>query len=205
MPSEVTLHLSPHTPVAFPPICCVCLAPATTTHPVQVWMYKVRYPPHLKVTRRYPLPVPYCEAHGRAARHLSRYERGATLALVIAGIALLIVAELTLGRFLRELGGIAWWGATVLAIALLTFSGAVAHQVGRRLLQHRSLAPAHHLNDGSLGVATTARVVRHASPAATPLLAVTFTFANDTFAAQVAALHGVDVGHRGEGSSHVLP
>src|SRR5690606_31049276 len=82
MPSEVTLHLSPHTPVAFPPICCVCLAPATTTHPVQVWMYKVRYPPHLKVTRRYPLPVPYCEAHGRAARHLSRYERGATLALV---------------------------------------------------------------------------------------------------------------------------
>ena len=135
-------------------------------------MYKVRYPPHLKVTGRYALPVPYCDAHGCAARCLSRYDRVATVALVIVGIALLIGVELTIGRILRKLGGVVWWGATVLAIALLTFSGAVVHQVGRRLLQRRYLAPANHLYDGSLGVTTAARVGQHASRTAAPILAV---------------------------------
>lgn len=195
MPSEVTIHCSPYTPLAFPPICCVCLEKATTTYPVNVWMYKVRYPPSLKVTWYYPLPVPYCDVHGGAARSLGRYDRVASVALVIIGVALLIAMDLTFGRMLRELSGILWWGVTVLAIGLLTFCGAVAHQLGRRMLQRRSIDPANHLSDGSLGIAAAARVQQHASRTAAPILAITFTFANDTFAAQVAALHGVEVRH----------
>lgn len=199
MPSQVTIHCEPHAPVAFPPACCVCLAPATTTRPVDVWMHKARYPARLKVTARYQLPAPYCAAHGAAAARLRRYDRAAAAALLILGAALLVAAELTAGPALRDLGAAAWWGATVLAIALLALAGAVIHQLGRRLIQRPHLAPAAHLADGALAVATAAQVARHATPASAPTLALTLTFANDEFAAQFAAQHGAEARPRSDG------
>lgn len=42
MASDVTISAHPYTPVRFPPSCCYCLEPATTTVPVMISDRKVR-------------------------------------------------------------------------------------------------------------------------------------------------------------------
>jgi hypothetical protein len=192
MASDVTIQSRPRAPIALPPICCYCLEPATTTYPVLVWREKIRTSPHTKVKMSYPIQVPYCAAHGREARLFGRYDLAATIVLSVAAVVLLIVIELTLGRMLRAVGTLIWWCSTVLVMVLLAVGGAGIYTVGRKLLQRRYPAMAGHYYTGSLGVKTRTRVAMRPTQESELILAITFTFGNDAFAAQVAALHATE-------------
>jgi hypothetical protein len=192
MASDVTIHSRPRMQITLPPLCCYCLEPATTTYPVLVWRKKIRTGPHTKVKMSYPIQVPYCAAHGREARLFGRYDRASTIVLFIAAAMLLIVIDLTLGRMLRTIGEVIWWCSTVLVMALLAIGGVGIHAAGRKLLQRRHPAMAGHYYTGSLGVKTHTRVARQPAKGSDLILAVTFTFSNDDFAARVAALHATE-------------
>jgi hypothetical protein len=139
--------------------------------------------------------VPYCAVHGHEARLFNRYDDAATIVLFIAGVVLLILIELTVGSILRTIGSVIWWCSLVFLMVLLAGAGAGIYVVGRKLLQRRYPALASHYYTGSLGTKTTARVARRPTQDSDLILAVTFTFSNDDFALQAAALHGTEA-HR---------
>jgi hypothetical protein len=138
------------------------------------------------------MQMPYCAAHGREARLFDRYDRASTVVLFIAAALLLAVIDLTLGRMLRTLGSAIWWCSTVLVMALLALGGVGIYTVGRKLVQRRYPAMAGHHYTGSLGVKTHTRLASQPTKGSELILAVTFTFNNDDFAARVAALHGTE-------------
>lgn len=189
MASEVTIHSHPYAQIAFPPVCCSCLEPATTTHPLVVRLRKVRTGPHTKVSFSYPLQVPYCAIHGREARFFSRYDQVSTIGLCIACALLVGVFDLTVGGTLRATGPIIWWCSIVLVITLLAIGGVALYIGGRKLLQRRYPAIASHYYTGSLGAKAHAHVTKRAPHTSDLELAITLTFHNDDFARQVAALH----------------
>lgn len=192
MASDVTIHTRPRAPIALPPICCYCLEPATTTYPVLVWRNKIRTGPYTKVKKSYPVQVPYCAAHGQDARRFGRYDRVSTVVLFIVAGVLLFISDLTLGAWLRSLGGVIWWCSTVLIMALLALGGVGLYVAGRKFLHRRYPAMAGHYYTGSLGVKTETRAANQPAQSFDLVLAITFTFSNDDFAAQVAALHGTE-------------
>lgn len=189
MASSVTIHTDPFAPIAFPARCCYCLEPATTRVPVRVRVQRLRSGRYRKATFRYPVDIPYCAAHAEQSRRFNRYDRVATAALIGAGLVLLAGIQLAFGGALRALGGVAWWCGTVLLIALLVAGGALALMLGRRLLQGRHPALADHHYMGGLGVTTATRNLQAGAQGEEARLALTFTFHNDAYAAQMAALH----------------
>jgi hypothetical protein len=60
MTSQVTIQSHLPEPVALPPLCCYCLEPATTTHPVRVFFAKLSIATHTKLSSHDELPMPYC-------------------------------------------------------------------------------------------------------------------------------------------------
>lgn len=192
MASNVTIHSPPYVQIALPPICCYCLEPATTTYPVSVRVRKVRTGKHTRMTFSYPVQVPYCAAHGREARLFNRYDNASTIVLFVAGVVLWVLIELMVGRPLRTMGSGFWWCSSLILMILLAVGGAGIYVAGRKLLQRRYPALAGHYYTGSLGAKTAARVARRPPQDSDLILAVTFTFSNDDFAAQVAALHGTE-------------
>lgn len=192
MASEVTVESRPHAPVAFPPRCCYCLAPATTTHPVRVQLPKVRTGRYTRARFAFPVAVPYCAAHGADARRFDRFDSLATAGLFAGAIVLLVAFELTAGAALRAMGAAIWWCATVLVMAALGVGGALIYVGLRRMLRRRYPAADAHSYSGTLGVRTASRALPRADPRAELAVAITFTFSNDAFAAEMAALHGVE-------------
>jgi hypothetical protein len=77
-------------------------------------------------------------------------------------------------------------------MVLLAAGGACTYAVGRKLLQRRYPVMAGHHYTGSLGVKTHTRTAKRPTQDSELILAVTFTFGNDAFAAQVAALHATE-------------
>lgn len=138
--------------------------------------------------------MPYCAAHSREAHLFGRYDKVSTIGLFIIAAVLLIIIELTVGSIMRTMGAVIWWCFTVLVMILLAVGGVGMHAVGRKVLQRRYPAIVSHYYTGSLGVKTATRVVRQPAPDSGLILAVTFTFSNDDFAARVAALHGTEAG-----------
>jgi hypothetical protein len=193
MASDITIIAPAFAPVRFPERCCYCLAPATTTLPLRVFLSRVRVSRTRTTSIKDRLPLPYCDAHGSLARRLNGYDRVATVVLLALAGALLIGFDLSAGRALREIGGFAWFSALLLAMALLAFGAVVLYTGGRLLLSRREPAIRDHSYRGLLGVRAAFQVARRPTVEwEQPLLAITLTLQNDEFAAQTAALHGVE-------------
>lgn len=192
MASDVTIYAHPYTPVPFPPRCCYCLEPASASVPVTVADRKVRVSRTRSTSIVYPVQLPYCADHAEQARALQRYDRRATIGLFVAASVALVGIQLAVGGALRMGGALLWYCATLLIMALLALGAMALYAGGRRLLGRRHPAAADHSYRGGLGVSTTARLARRPGEGEAILLAITFTFHNDAFAAMVAALHGAE-------------
>lgn len=189
MTHDVTIYINAYTPVRFPPHCCVCLEPATTTAPVMIRHRKVRMSRTRKTAIFYPLELPYCAAHGAQADLLQRYDTRATIGLFVAAVVALFCIELVVGKGLRLIGPLAWYGATLLLMALLAVTAVAVYTGGRWVLKQRYPATASHVYREGLGVRTSTRLAGRPKEGEAVKFAITFTFSNAAFADLMATLH----------------
>lgn len=189
MTHDVTIYTSAYTPVTFPSQCCVCLEPATTTAPVMIRHRKIRMSRTRRTAIFYPVELPYCAAHGAQAHLLRRYDMRATIGLIIAAVMALFCIELVLGRGLRAIGPLVWYGITLLLMAVLAVTAVAIYTGGRWVLKRHYPATVSHVYRESLGVRIATRLVGRPKEGEAVTFAITFTFSNAAFADLMAALH----------------